>query len=143
MQSEESPRAAAPPLAHRIAADANAAQMADAVVAVWQEIDAALAPIIGPRGVAALYARSLYLTSASHPWLGHTHESVQAQMDLAALKSVFRQQSSANAASGGNALFQTFYELLASLIGPSLSERLLRPVWGNSPSGPPAQDYTT
>ena len=72
-----------------------------------------------------------------------THEGVQTDMDLAALKSVFRQQSSANAAGGGSALFQTFYELLASLIGPSLTERLLRSVWATSSSGPSAQDNTT
>ena len=41
---------------------------------------------------------------------------------------------------GGGALLQTFYELLASLVGPSLTERLLRSVWAHSSSGPPAQD---
>jgi hypothetical protein len=142
MPSQESTRVAAP-LAHRVGTDANAAQIADAVVAVWQEIDAALAPIVGQRGVAALYRRSLYLTRAAHPWLAGMHEGVETDMALAALKSVFRQQSSANAASGGSALFQTSHELLASLIGPSLTERLLRSVWANASSSPPAQDNTT
>ena len=35
---------------------------------------------------------------------------------------------------------QTFHELLATLVGPSLTERLLRSVWADSSSGPPAQD---
>ncbi len=61
-------------------------------------------------------------------------------MDLAALKTVLAQQSSADATSGGDALLKTFVELLTTLVGPSLAERLLRSVWANSLSGPPAQD---
>ena len=139
MESQESRRIAAP-LAHRVAQDADAAQIAEAAVSIWQEIDAALTPIIGQRGVAALYRRSLYITAATHPWLAGTHEGAQTAMDFAALKSVLAQQSGANAATGGSALFQTFHELLTSLVGPSLTERLLRSVWTNSSSGPPAQD---
>lgn len=141
MESQESGRIAAP-LANRVGTDANAAQIADAMVATWQEIDAALTPIVGSKGVVALYRRSLYLTGAAHPWLAGTHEGTQAAIDLAALKSAVAQQSSADAALGGNALLQTFYQLLGSLVGPSLTERLLRSVWEHSSSGPPAQDTT-
>ncbi len=127
-------------LAHRAGTGADAAHIADAVVSMWQEIDAALAPIIGQRGVAMLYKRSLYLIGPAHPWLAGTYAGVQAATDLVALKAVLAQQSSANAAAAGVAVLQTFYELLVSLIGPSLTERLLCSVWGNSLSGPPAQD---
>ena len=105
--------------------DANAAQIADAMVATWHEIDAALTPIIGSKAVVALYKRSLHLTAKTHPWLAGTHEGAQA-LDLAALKPVVAQQSSAEAALGSRALLQTFNQLLGSLIGPSLTERLLR-----------------
>ena len=128
------------PLANRVAPDANASQIADAMVATWREIDAALAPIIGSRGVVALYKRSLSLTAAAHPWLVGTHEGVPAALDLAALKAVLAQQTSADAALGGNALLQTFYQLLGSLVGPALTERLLRSVWADSFGRPPAQD---
>jgi hypothetical protein len=141
MESQESGRSAAP-LANRVGTDANAAQIADAMAATWKEIDAALTPIIGSRGVVALYKRSLYLTGAAYPWLAGMHDRAPAAIDLAALKSVVAQQSSAQAALGGNALFRTFYQLLGSLIGPSLTERLLHPVWAYSLSGPPAQDTT-
>ena len=120
--------------------DANAAQIADAMVATWHEIDAALTPIIGSKAVVALYKRSLHLTAKTHPWLAGTHEGVQATLDLAALKATLAQRSSADAALGGNALLQTFHQLLCSLVGPSLTERLLRPVWADPSSGPPAQD---
>jgi hypothetical protein len=141
MAREEIGRIAAP-LAHRVGRDANAAQIADALAATWQDIDAALAPIIGSQGVVALYKRSLYLAGTAYPWLAGMHESAQSAMDLEALKSVVAQQSSADAALGGNALLQTFYQLLGSLVGPSLTERLLRSVWEHTSRGPPAQDTT-
>ncbi len=115
-------------------------QIADAMIATWQEIDAALTPIIGRKGVVALYKRSLYLTVAAHPWLAGVHEGSQAEPDLEALKSVVAKQGSAEAAAGANALLQTFNQLLGSLIGPSLTGRLLRSAWADAPSGPPAQD---
>ena len=122
--------------------DASAAQIADAMVATWHEIDTALAPIIGSKAVAALYKRSLHLTARTHPWLAAAHEGGQAAIDLAGLKSVVARQSDADAAHGSSALLQTFNQLLGSLIGPSLTERLLRGAWANPSSGPPAQDTT-
>ncbi|MBB6184961.1 hypothetical protein [Oleiagrimonas soli] len=114
--------------------------MADGMVSAWQGIEAALSPVIGQRGVAMLYKRSLYLVAPSHPWLTGMHEGVQSSIDLDALKSVFAQQHAAIAAVAGGAFLQTFCELLTSLIGASLTERLLRPVWAHFSSGPPAQD---
>ena len=138
MHSEE--RGLPAPLAHRVGRDANATQIADAVAATWQEIDTALAPILGSRGVAALYKRSLYLCGATHPWLAVLHEGVQTGVDLPPLKSLLTQQGSADAANAATALFQTFHQLLSSLIGLSLTERLLRSVWSDFPGGSPAQD---
>lgn len=92
--------------------------------------------------MAALYKRSLYLTGSSHAWLAGPLDDAQGAVDLAALKTAVSQQSSADAALGGNAFLQTFYQLLGSLVGPSLTERLLRSVWADSLSGPPAQDTT-
>lgn len=138
MDSEESGLPA--PLAHRVGRDANATQIADAVVATWQDIDTALAPILGSRGVAALYKRSLHLCGATHPWLAALHEGVRTSVDLAPLRSLCARQGGADAVNAANDLFRTFYQLLSSLIGPSLTERLLRSVWSDSSGGPPAQD---
>ena len=137
--SEESRQIVAS-LAHRAGNNADPAQIADAIVATLQEMDAALTPIIGQQGVAALYRRSLYLCTSTHPRLAGTYESVRAAMDLTELKSVLVQQSSAEASLFGEELLKTFYELLTTLVGPSLTERLLRSVWKNSLSGTPVQD---
>ena len=129
-------------LVQRAAEGADAAQIAGAVVATWKQIDAALAPIIGHGSVAVLYVRSLHLVDAAYPWLADMHqgEGVHAPVDIAALRAIIALQASDTAAAAGGALLQTFYELLASLVGPPLTERLLRSVWENPLSGTPAQD---
>ncbi len=131
------------PLADRLHDGATAEQVADTVVAIWTEIDLALHPIIGHRGVAALYSRSLILTAVAHPWLSLGHPGVLAAVDPTALKDALRLQAAAEATAGGNALFQSFQALLASLVGPSLTDRLLRPVWAHSSGASPAQDTSS
>lgn len=128
-------------MAQRAGEGADAPRIADAVISLWDQVESALAPIIGQRGVAALYQRSLYLTAQSYPWL-ELQEDPQATMDLASLKATIAQQGSADAAAGGVAVLQTFHTLLASLIGASLTARLLDAVWTHrSPSSnAPAQD---
>lgn len=139
MESPESHRIATT-LADRVENGANAAQIADTIVSAWQGIEAVLSPIVGQRGVAMLCKRSLFLIGPAHPWLTGMHEGIQTTVDLAALESAFAQQNSTEAAAAGGAFLQTFRDLLASLVGPALTEQLLRPVWAHFPSGPSAQD---
>jgi len=136
-QESRSPQAI---LVLKVGEGADAAQLADAMISTWLEIDAALRPILGQGGVAALYRRSLHLSIPAFPWLAGAHDGVHGVMDLVTLKAVLSQQSSADAAAGGNTFFKMFHELLTSLVGHSLTERLLRAVWANSFSGSPAQD---
>jgi hypothetical protein len=128
------------PLANRVGNDADPTQIAAAVLAIWDEIDDALTPIVGPLGLVALYRRSVHLSATQHPWLAGRDEGVLTDTDPAVLKSVLAQRSSAEAAAGGSAFLNTFRELLVSLIGPSLTARRLRSVWDNPSSGPAAQD---
>jgi hypothetical protein len=128
------------PLENRIGSDPSSTQIAAAVLAIWEEIDDALTPIVGPLGLIALYRRTVHLAAAQHPWLAGRDEGVLTHTDPAVLKSVLAQRSSAEAAAGGSAFLNTFHELLASLIGPSLTARLLRSVWEPPSSGTAAQD---
>ena len=121
---------------------ADATQIADAMVSTWLEIDAALRPVIGQGGVAALYKRSLYLTTPAHTcWPAPTKAFTRRWTSPCC--EPLAQQSNATAAAGSRALLHTFNELLTSLVGPSLTERLLRSVWANSFSGSPAQDSSS
>jgi hypothetical protein len=115
--------------------------VADAACAAWQEIDAALRPIIGPLGMVALFNRSVHLTAAAHPWLaGGALRDPAAAFNTAALKALLAQRSPAEALACASALLHTLNGLLAVLIGASLTERLLRPVWAQTTSGPAAPD---
>jgi hypothetical protein len=62
--------------------------------------------------------------------------------DFAGLRAALATQSSAEAADANAAVLQTFHDLLTSLIGASLTERLLRPVWGSLTGGDAPQDTT-
>lgn len=121
---------------------ANTTHIADAVVSTWQAVDAALAPVIGGKGVQALYARSLYLVRERHPWLAASHPGAAAEMDLGLLASALSQQENFTAAEAAGDQLESLYELLRSLIGPSLTQQLLRAAWDNPFGGPTAQDRT-
>ena len=97
-------------------------------VSIWRDIDTALAPIVGHRGVAALFGRCFHLIRADYPWLAPPHESSGDRIDFASLQSMLSQQTSANVVALNDALLRKFSALLSNLIGVSLAERLLRPV---------------
>jgi len=142
MQSQESDGIAA--FLSRTASDgASSRQIASAVTSAFQGIDQALTPIIGKRGVAALYKRTVHLAGRTHSWLAVPMEGVPTAMDVAALAGALEARTAADAAAAGTLLLQTFHELLTTLVGPSLTERLLRPVWTVFLSGPSAKDTTT
>lgn len=101
----------------------DAARLADEAMAQWDAIVSALSPIIGARGVDALYRRTLFLGQASFAWIELPAES--RPMDLEGLRSTLRRREPAEAAQASASLFCLFHDLLASLIGPSLAQRLL------------------
>lgn len=125
-------------LSKRAAAGWDAGSIASLIVSIWRDIDATLAPIIGHRGVAALFQRTLHLVRHDYPWLTTPHEGTADSMDFMALQSTLSQRTSANVVAANGALLQKFLEQLASLIGESLTERLLRAVVDtHSTGGPP------
>lgn len=134
---------AAPPihsfLAQQVRDGASAGQVAALVGSTWEHIQTALAPVIGQRGVAALYKRSLHLAAKAHPWLAAAQGSSPGE-DFALLRAESAKRSSAEAATAGAALLLSFHELVGSLIGPSLSGQLLGEVWIKFFSGSSAQD---
>ena len=141
MKSQENDGVAAF-LTRRVRDGADSRQIAEAIAATCLAIDGALSPIIGHRGVAALYKRSLHVTARTHAWLAGAQEGPPGSMDVPTLTPLLAQQTSAEAAAAGALLLQTFYDLLATLVGPSLTERLLHSVWATFLSGPSAQDTT-
>jgi len=111
---------------------ADVADVSAMIIAAWTNVHAVLVPVIGQRGFAALYERTLHLSREHHPWLTAVPEGLEPNMDLPALKAVLLQQSSAAAAAGGGAHLQALYELLGTLIGPALTHRMLSSIWSGS-----------
>jgi len=142
MNSQESSRFTAA-LAQRVPEDANSRQIADAIGAMWADIEGALQPVLGRRGVAALFKRTLHLTATRHPWLAALKAGdADSAVDLVELTELFAQQSPAAVAEAGCTLFTLFRDLLTTLIGDRLSERLLQAAWSTSSRAAPAQDPT-
>jgi hypothetical protein len=98
---------------------------ADAAVAAWEEIRTLLAPVLGQRGVAALYRRSVHLTLARYPWLAPAYEAPAQAADLAALHAALEAQDATVAAAASAELLANFRALLTNLIGDALAARLL------------------
>jgi hypothetical protein len=103
-----------------------------------QQIGAVLAPVIGHGGVVALYERSRHLSSRTYPWLAPPTEGFRSGMDLEDLKSLVARQDDDAAAAGAGLLLKSFHDLLAGLVGESLTIQLL----GAPPSLGPATDWT-
>jgi hypothetical protein len=130
-------------LAPLAAAGADAGQVADSSIAVWRAVDAALAPVVGARGSAALLLRSLHLARPAYPWLAAACDSTNPTVDFDALRAALGQQTAATAAAAHDAILHTFHDLLADLIGRSLTGRLLQSVWEPPSSGNAARDASS
>jgi hypothetical protein len=141
MPSPESRRIAAA-LESRVGPNADASHVADSVVSLWRDLERELTPIVGARGVSALYARALYLATQTIPLLGAPADGAKLVMDFGALHTAIAGQPAAIGLAAGELLFRTFYTLLVSMVGPELTERLLRDVLAPPSSGQAAQDST-
>ncbi len=108
--------------------DKNPGELAAQSVARWRQIDLALTPIIGRRGILAIYKKALNITRNDFPWLAVVSEGDAAFDNFVSLQSVLAQQTSAAVMAANLALHRSFNKLLGSLIGESLSERLLQSI---------------
>ena len=121
----------------------SADQVAAAVIEIWNLIDDGLTPVLGGRGLVALYQRTLFLTAQDCSALTGLQEARQellAATTPAALQLLITRQAPDTAAALGSTFLQTFRGLVTSLVGPSLTERLLHNAWTLAPGGAPAQD---
>ena len=123
-------------LAHRSGGAPGASAVAEAATVILSQMAALLTPVIGVRGVDVIFRRSLYLTSKDFPWLVHGEEHGDSAALLAGLKDRLAVRDAEDAAEAACALIATFIELLTTLIGESLTDRLMSPVWSH-PSPPP------
>jgi hypothetical protein len=120
------------------APDANA--VAEAAISTWHKVAARIVPVIGVGGSDVLFNRSLHLTCMAFPWLTIVGDHRDSIALLANLKERLAGSETDAATEASYNLLVTFTELLTSLIGESLSERLLGTVLVASP---PASEQET
>lgn len=106
----------------------DAGMIAEATLNIWRQMAAWLAPVIGTRGVEVLFSRALQLTSRTFPCLVVTGDQGDSAVLLASLKANLTASATNDAMEAGHALLVTFTKLLSTLIGESLTSRLLSPV---------------
>lgn len=119
--------------------DDGAQMVADAAVARWESMVDALMPVLGQRGVAALYRRTLDVAGRTHPCLLLARETTD-HVRFEPLHQVLLAQPANQAAMATDASIQTFHELLNSLIGIALTQKLLGSLWSTTFSGSPVQN---
>lgn len=110
---------------------------AEAALVLWEQLATEIVAIIGVSGFNSLYARSLFLTQNSFPWLVRGTPSQLVDERFVQLQKNLDSQPPGAAIAANNHLLRTFTDILADLIGEELTSSILRSAWGDHA---PAQD---
>jgi hypothetical protein len=105
----------------------------DAAVSLWTQMAAQLILIIGAGGFDSLYARSVHLSQSSYPWLAVGSDLLKDDHCFSALKKSLSDQPPALATEANCLLLLTFTNILALMIGESLTTRILNSAWDIDP----------
>lgn len=106
-------------------------KVADAAIAIWEPVAAEIISVIGEGGFNTLYARSLFLTQSTFPWLAASPPPAQPEHRFAQLKMTLEGQTPAQGSAANCLLLITFTDILAALIGEPLTASILRLAWGS------------
>jgi hypothetical protein len=127
-------------LTQEAGADADARGLAAAALRVYETLAGQLALLIGEGGVRALTARSLHLVKRDFPWLAETRETDPLEGPFAQLGVSLARQEPAVATEAAIAALATLGGLLESLIGETLTMRVLRAAWPGAFAGETQQE---
>jgi hypothetical protein len=112
---------------------ASSSEVAAATVRVWEKLAKHFAMLVGEMGVRTLLDRSVFLASATHPWLagsgGLPRVAPTSDAPWAPLQAVIEGQEPVRAAGAIETLIATFVGLVGRFIGHGLVARLLQEVW--------------
>lgn len=114
---------------------------ADAAIDLWDRMATQIISIVGEGGFNSLYARSVFLTQSTFPWLVAGISSPQIEHRFTALKLSFEGQAEGQASAANSRLLINFTDILAALIGEELTTRILRSAWGNDVSNSVGKEF--
>lgn len=99
------------------------------IKSIWEPLAIQIVSTVGEDGFTAIYARALFLTQKTYPWLETCPQSFSTQSRFADLKQVFEGQPETQITEANSLLLITLTDILASLIGESLIKRILQLAW--------------
>lgn len=137
MQASDVPR-------HRVIESLMAPHLekgADAAIGLWEQMATQIISLVGEGGFNSLYARSVFLTQSTFPWLTASALSSQADHRFAQLKTSFEGQTPAEIYAANRLLLITFTDILAALIGEQLTTSILRLAWGVDASDKAGKEF--
>jgi hypothetical protein len=103
---------------------------ANVSVVLWERLAAELTVIIGERGFASLYSRSLNQAGAEFAWL-EPHPPKASADAFALLASILKTRAQAEAQAANSAVLNIFIDTLIILIGELVTNSILRTAWGD------------
>ncbi len=109
----------------------HAEMTAHAAIRLWEQMATQIIAIVGEDGFDSLFARGVSLAQARFPWLSAGSASRPADHRFANLKACFEGTTPELAGEANRLLLIIFTDILASLIGEPLTERILNSAWGS------------
>jgi len=107
----------------------------------WERVAFHLTPLIGEAGFQSLYARAVHLTIPHCPGLTPARQAQPMEALFLKLKEDLESMDAAEAARSSNLVLATFTELLSTLIGESLTSRILHSAWTDASGNISGKDF--
>jgi hypothetical protein len=127
-------------LAPRPGEEADSRAIAVRALWSWKQIALHLTPLIGEAGFHSLYARTIRLAISDFGGLTLSAQSESFDTLFQKLGQDLELLAPVEAVRASNILLATFTELLSTLIGESLTSRILRSAWADESGGANAQE---
>ena len=114
----------------------------DVALILWQRLAAELIVVIGDRGFASLYWRSLNEASAEFDWL-EPHLSKSPADAFPLLASIVATRTPEEAHAANAAVLNIFIDTLIILIGELVTNSILQTAWGTDIMGSAGTEHRT
>ena len=106
----------------------------DNAIGLWEQMATEIISLVGEIGFNSLYARTIYLTQSTFPWIAANSESLTIDQPLIVLRMNFDRETPEHVTETNTLMLITFTDILASLIGEQLTTTILSSAWGKDAS---------